>query len=141
MSSHFGDDFFDRLGIANTQVTFDGLQLVAARRLVPQLRLYAGGNFNFHTNPGVEKLAVQWGLEWDKSEVDGDGHVFPLFAADFRITDETERVAGTALAGATFRISSTRLQLALRGHFGPSTIGKFRHFDEDFIGLNLRIVP
>ena len=84
---------------------------------------------------------MQWGLEWDKSEVDGDGHVFPLFAADFRLTDETERVAGTALAGATFRISSTRLQLALRGHFGPSTIGKFRNFDEDFIGLNLRIVP
>ncbi len=141
MSSHFGDDLFDRLGIANTQVTFDGLQLVAARRLIPQLRLYVGGNFNFHSNPGVEKLAVQWGLEWDRSEVDGDGHVFPLFAADFRITDETERVAGTALAGATFRISNTRLQLALRGHFGPSTIGKFRDFDEDFIGLNLRIIP
>jgi hypothetical protein len=141
MSSHFGDDFFDRLGIANSQVTFDGLQLVAARRLIPPLRLYVGGNFNFHKNPGVEELALQWGLEWDKSEIDADGHVFPLFASDFRITDETERVAGTLLAGATFRISSTRLQLSLRGHFGPSTIGKFRNFDEDFIGLNLRIIP
>ena len=141
MSSHFGDDLFDRLGIPNAQVTFDGFQLVAARRLVREVRLYVGGNFNFHSNPGVEELAAQWGLEWDRSEVDRSGHVFPLFAADFRITDETERVAGTALAGASFRISDLRLQLALRGHFGPSTIGKFRNFDENFIGLGLRIIP
>ena len=141
MSSHFGDDLFDRLGIPNTQVTFDGFQLLAARRLIPQVRLYVGGNFNFHSNPGVEELALQWGLEWDKSEVDRSGHVFPLFAADFRITDETERVGGTALAGATFRISGVRLQLGMRGHFGPSTIGKFRNFDENFIGLGLRFIP
>ena len=141
MSSHFGDDLFDRLGVPNAQVTMDGFQLVAARRLIPQVRLYVGGNFNFHSNPGVEKTALQWGVEWDKSEVDRSGHVFPLIATDFRITNETDRVAGTVLAGATFRISSTRLQLAVRGHFGPSTIGKFRNFDEDFIGLNLRIFP
>ena len=45
------------------------------------------------------------------------------------------------LAGATFRISGTRLQLSVRGHFGPSTIGKFRNIDENFIGLGLRIIP
>ncbi len=141
MSSHFGDDLFDRLGIANAQVTFDGFQLLAARRLIPQVRLYVGGNLNFHSNPGVEDLALQWGVEWDRSEVEPKGHVFPLVAADFRITDESERVAGTALAGATFRISDVRLQLALRGHFGPSAIGKFRNFDESFLGLGLRIIP
>lgn len=141
MSSHFGDDLFDRLGLANEQVTFDGFQLIAARRLIPEVRLYAGGNFNFHSNPGVEELSVQWGLEWDRSEIDREGHVFPLFAANFRITDETDRVAGTALAGATFRVSRVRLQLGLRGHFGPSAVGKFRNFDEDFIGLGLRIIP
>jgi hypothetical protein len=141
MSSHFGDDLFDRLGLVNEQVTFDGIQLIAARRLIPAVRLYAGGNFNFHSNPGVEEISVQWGLEWDKSEIARDGHVFPLFAANFRITDETDRVAGTALAGATFRISGVRLQLALRGHFGPSPIGKFRNHDENFIGLGLRFLP
>ena len=141
MSSHFGDDLFDRLGLENDQVTFDGIQLLAARRLIPAVRLYAGGNFNFHSNPDVEEVAVQWGLEWDQSEIDRKAHVFPLFAANFRITDQTDRVAGTALAGATFRISGVRLQLALRGHFGPSTIGKFRNFDENFIGLGLRFLP
>ena len=141
MSSHFGDDIFSRLGLTNAQVTFDGFQLIAARRLIPPVRLYVGGSFNFHSNPGVEELAAQWGVEWDESAVSRSGHVWPLVAADFRITDETERVAGTALAGATFRISSTRLQLSVRGHFGPSTIGKFRNIDENFIGLGLRIIP
>lgn len=143
MSSHLGDDFVARFDPEFRQVSQDGFELILARRFLRDLRLYAGGewNFNLSSLDVVERGAGRWGLEFDPGWRDGGRHVWPFAAADFRITSLTDEVAGTGVGGVAFRVGTVGLRLETRGHFGPSPMGQLRTFDENFWGLGLRIEP
>lgn len=152
VSSHLGDDFVNRFDPPPRQVTRDGFELLVARRLLPALRAYAGGEWNFHVNPGVERTAARAGLEWDPAPEGGAPatrsgagtgglRAWPFAAAGFRLTSTTERVAGTGAAGLALRVEGVTLRLEARGHFGPSPLGQLRDRDEEFLGLGLRVEP
>lgn len=64
-SSHFGDDFVERFLTRVETVTRDGFELLVGRRLLRDVRLYAGGDANFNVNRGVERTALKWGVEFD----------------------------------------------------------------------------
>ena len=161
VSSHVGDDFDARFDVPFRQVTRDGFELTVARRLGGSLRVYGGGDLNFHVNPGVERTAARWGAEWDPgppgvgAPTAGDAgsgggasagtgatlEAWPFAAADFQITRRNDRVASTAVAGVGLRVSGTVLRLEARGHSGPSPMGRFRDRDESYVGVGLRVVP
>lgn len=149
VSSHLGDDFLTRFGFPEPrrQVTRDGLELTVARRLLPGLRVYGGGDLNFHANPGVERVAGRAGLEWDPAPgrtagPDGAGlQLWPFAAADFEATPETTGVAATGTAGLALRVGGMTLRLEARGHTGPSPLAHLDGRDEDFLGLGLRVDP
>lgn len=150
ISSHLGDDFVRRFGDAlpERQVTGDGFELLVARRLPHGLRLYGGGEWNFHANPGVERVAARAGLEWDPSPgADGTGgagegfRAWPFAAASVRATDETTGASVTGVGGLALRVSGVTLRLEARGHTGPTPMGQLQGRDEDFLGVGLRVVP
>lgn len=166
VSSHVGDDFDARFDLPFRQVTRDGVEATLARRLGDDLRLYGGADVNFHANPGVERTAARWGVEWDPAPPSvgfGAGgargrrartgpsaaagsdpagvEAWPFAAADFQVTSLVGRVATTAVAGLGLRVSDVVLRLEARGHLGPSPMGQFRTVDESFAGLGLRVIP
>lgn len=167
-SSHLGDDFVARFDPPARQVTRDGFELLVARRTGPDLRLYAGGEWNFHVNPGVERTGARAGVEWDPDPgagahrgpgpgPPGDGpgredgaadagdrggmEAWPFAAADARITSLTGEVAGSAAGGLALRVEGVVLRLEARAHVGPTPLGHLRTRDETSAGLGLRVEP
>lgn len=148
VSSHLGDDFIARFAPPLGEVTHDGIELLLARRVPGGLRLYAGGDLNFHVNPAVERVAGQAGLEWDpgwRSPRTGgsaaEPAVSPFGALDVQATPIAPGLAGTVAAGVTFRVAGRELRLDARGHWGPSPLGQLRTVRESFWGLGLRVRP
>lgn len=150
VSSHVGDDFLRRFGefLPPRPVTRDGFELLAARRLPEGVRVYAGGEWFFHANPGVEEAAVRAGLEWDPDPAredaasGGDGFAaWPFAAVAMRATDVTAGASVTGAGGAALRISGVVLRLEARGHTGPSPMGQLQDRDETFLGVGLRVEP
>jgi hypothetical protein len=154
VSSHFGDDYLDDNPQPVFQVSREGLELLLGIRPGFDGRLYVGGDLNLGRSedftgtgdPGdpfvifttVEKWAFRFGAEWDPTRW-GDKQIAPFAAADFEITEFTERIASYVMAGATFRIKTVRLLLNAEFHDGPSPLGQFRTIDERWIGASLTV--
>lgn len=143
ISSHFGDDFVRRFDPPYVKLSQEGFEVLLARRFARDARIYGGGAWNFGISDpvAVERKLAHWGLEYDPGAVDGRRTIWPFAGADFRITDLTDDVAATGVAGAGFRVGTVGLRLEARGHVGPSPMGQLRRFDENFWGLALRIEP
>jgi hypothetical protein len=154
VSSHFGDDYLDDNPQPVFQVSREGLELLLGIRPGFDGRLYVGGDLNLGRSedftgtgdPGdpfeifttVEKWAFRFGAEWDPTRW-GDKQIAPFAAADFEITEFTERIASYVVAGAAFRIKTVRLLLNAEFHDGPSPMGQFRTIDERWIGASLTV--
>lgn len=140
ISSHFGDDYVNRFSPDLKQVSQEGFELLLARHLHRDLRVYVGGAYNFGAT-NTERTSGQAGLEYDPGSRVASRNVWPYVAADVRITSLTQEAAGTGVGGVGFRVEGFVIRLEGRGHFGPSPMGRFRTVDENFWGLGLRIEP
>jgi hypothetical protein len=148
-SAHVGDDYLSRFGFpfgSFNQVSREGIELLVARRITPDVRVYAGGDANFHANPSVERTDLRWGAEWDPAPRRGAGDgrhlaAWPYAGADFLLTQTSKRVAGNGVAGVGLRVEGVTIRLEARGHYGPSSMGYFRNSRETYAGLGLRVVP
>ncbi len=154
VSSHFGDDYLDDNPQEVFQISREGFELLLGVRPGFDGRIYVGGDLNLGRSedftgtgrPGdplvifttVEKWAFRFGAEWDPTQW-GEKRIAPFAAADFEITEFTERIASHVVAGAAFRISTVRLLLNMEFHDGPSPMGQFRTVDENWIGASLTV--
>jgi len=154
VSSHFGDDYLDDNPQDVFQVSREGFELLLGVRPGFDGRIYVGGDLNLGRSedftgtgrPGdpfvifttVEKWAFRFGAEWDPTQW-GDRRIAPFGAADFEITEFTDRIASHVVAGAAFRIKTVRLLLNAEFHDGPSPMGQFRTVDERWIGASLTV--
>ena len=154
VSSHFGDDYLDDNPQPVFQVSREGLELLLGIRPGFDGRLYVGGDLNLgrsedFTGTGdpddpfvifttVEQWAFRFGAEWDPTRW-GDKQIAPFAAADFEVTEFTERIASHVVAGAAFRIKTVRLLLNAEFHDGPSPMGQFRTIDERWFGASLTV--
>ncbi len=142
ISSHLGDDYLARFSIdVNEQTSKEGVEALLARRFLDYLRLYAGGEANFHTNDRMSKAAARWGIEFDRRpgpEVQGDA-LWPFVAGDFELPTLSGRVGGTLTGGIGFRVSGREFRAEARAHFGPTAMAQFREADENFFGLGFRV--
>lgn len=154
VSSHFGDDYLDDNPQTVFQVSREGFELLLGFRPGASLRFYAGGDLNLgrsedYTGSGkpddpfvtfitVEKWAARFGGEWDPTQW-GDRSIAPFAAANFEITEFTDRISSYAKGGVAFRVKSARLLLDAEYHDGPSPLGQFRTVDESWFGVNLTV--
>jgi len=154
VSSHVGDDYLDDNPQPVFQVSREGLELLLGVRPGFDGRLYVGGDLNLGRSedftgtgePGdpfeifttVEQWAFRFGAEWDPTQW-GDRQIAPFAAANFEITEFTERIASYVVAGAAFRIRTVRVLLSAEFHDGPSPMGQFRTIDERWIGASFTV--
>lgn len=156
-SSHFGDDFVSRFDPPPEQISRDGFELAAARRFPEGVRVYAAGRTNFHANPGVQRQAARWGIEWDPGRRSGrqrplspeygerpggegtEVAAWPFAALDFEVTEASDGTRTTGAAGVLLRSHGQRLRLEARASVGHSALERLSHTREELFGLGLRI--
>lgn len=154
VSSHVGDDYLEDNPQDVFQSSREGFELLLGVRPGLNLRAYAGGDLNLgrsqdFTGEGtaedpfvifttVERWAFRFGAEWDPTRW-ANRRIAPFAAANFEVTELTERIASHVKAGAAFRVKSVRLYLDLEFHDGPSPMGQFRTIDERWIGANFTV--
>ena len=144
VSSHLGDDylvrFFEETVLGGFgQTSKDGFEGLLARRVGESVRLYVGGDLNFHTNEQMSRAGVRFGGEWEPVQAgDGDGS-WPFFASDFEYGSLTEQLAATLVGGMGFRVNGQRFRLEARARFGFTPMGHFREADETFYGLGFAL--
>ena len=140
VSSHLGDDYVVRFFQASVaggfgQTSKDGVEGLLARRLGESVRLYVGGDVNFHTNQRMSRAGVRGGGEWDPvlaGEADG---WWPFLAGDVEYASFSERLAATLVGGLAFRVNGRHFRLEARARLGTTPMGHFRETDETFYGL------
>jgi hypothetical protein len=154
VSSHFGDDYLDDNPQQVFQSSREGFELLLGVRPGFDGRIYVGGDLNLGRSedftgtgrPGdpvevfttVEQWAFRFGAEWDPTQW-GDRRIGPVAAANFEITEFTDRFASYVVAGVAFRIKKVRLLLNAEFHDGPSPMGQFRTVDERWVGASLTV--
>lgn len=140
-SAHLADDFVRRFEPPLFQHSRDGFEAVVARRVpAADVRLYLGGRYAFHANPGVPESAAKAGVEWDPGDArEASSGAWPFLAADVEVRDDTDGLATTAVGGLRVRIRNQDFRLEARGHAGPTPMGQLEGTDETFVGLGLRI--
>lgn len=146
ISTHIGDSFrFIHGGFGVAPTGYEGIELLAGWRFARGARVYAGGELNrtsrderTHREKN-DGSAARLGIEYDPIRFGGDERVSPYVAADFRLGNLTDRVAGTAVAGAAFPVGTVRLRVEATGRYGPSPVGIFRQHDEAYVGFGVRL--
>ena len=148
VSSHLGDDYLvrfleataprDTTGVgAFDQTSKDGVEGLLARRVGESMRLYVGGDLNFHTNKRMSRAGVRLGGEWEPVQP-GDGS-WPFFASDIECRSLSKRLAATLVGGMGFRVNGQHFRLEARVHLGSTPMGHFREADETFYGLGFAL--
>ena len=144
VSSHLGDDyllrFFEETVLGGFgQTSKDGFEGVLARRVGNSMRLYVGGDLNFHTNKRMSRAGVHFGGEWEPVQPGEGNGSWPFFASDFEYGSFAEGPAATLVGGMGFRVNGQRFRLEARARFGTTPMGHFREVDETFYGLGFAL--
>ena len=144
LSSHLGDDytvrFFEETVLGGFgQTSKDGIEGILARRFGESIRLYAGGDLNFHTNEEMSGATARFGGEWEPVEAGEDNGSWPFFASDFEYGSLSKRLGTTLVGGMGFRVNGQRFRLEARARLGSTPMGHFRESEETFYGLGFSL--
>lgn len=140
VSSHLGDNFIEQNpDFESGAVSRNGFEAMALYGIVPDLRVFVGGDYNFATAV-VETFAGRFGLDFDP-RLGRPGTIRPIGTFEAMITDLTQRWSFDALAGIGVRTGPGELRFAVTAHTGPSSLGHFRRVDERFVGVMISVIP
>jgi hypothetical protein len=140
VSSHIGDDFIDQTpGIDPGTSSRNGIETDLMYRIGPAVRVGVGADYNWAA-VGVETVGARFGASFDPPG-DSGTRFRPIGTLGIHVSDHTSGPGITAMAGVGLRARTGELRLGLVGHAGPSEMGQFRRFDEEYIGLYLSFVP
>ena len=144
VSSHLGDDYTVRFIEVTVldgfgQTSKDGFEGTLGRRVGESVRLYAGGDWNFHTNKQMSRAVVRTGGEWEPVPSGEGNGSWPFFASDFEYPSFSNRLGVTLVGGMGFRVNGQRFRLEARARFGSTPMGRFRESDETFYGLGFAL--
>jgi len=140
VSSHLGDDYFGRFPEdLFGQTSKDGFEGLLARRFGESVRLYVGGDANFHTNEEMSRAGVRFGGEWEPVGSGNDNGSWPVFATDIEWASFSRAWGATLVGGMAFRINGRRIRLEARARLGSTPMRYFRDADETFFGLGFAL--
>ena len=138
VSSHAGDDFIDQTpGFEPRASSRNGVEGIIAYRADRALRLFARGDWNWAA-VGLETVGGRLGALFDPGD---DGGARPVGSLELQVNDFNSGVGVTGMVGLGLRTGTGDVRLGLVGHAGPSDMGQFRAFDEEYVGLFLSLVP
>lgn len=140
VSSHIGDDFI----VENSRIrpgasSRNGVELGLMYSVEPGLRLFGRGDYNW-TAVAVETIGARFGLALDPPPTP-ERRWRPTGVIEFQLSDITTGPGVTGTLGMAMRTGTGDVRLGLTGHVGPSEMGQFRRFDEEYVGLYLTFVP
>lgn len=140
VSSHVGDDFIDQTpGIDPRASSRNGIETDLIYRVDPAVRVGVGADYNWAA-VNVESVGARFGASFDPPT--GPGNSFrPIGSLGIHVSDYTTGPGITAMAGVGLRARTGEVRLGLVGHAGPSEMGQFRSFDEEYVGLYVSFVP
>ena len=148
VSSHIGDDYVTRfpersirVGDEILQRTKDGVEGLVARSLGSGVRVYGGGDFNFHVNPGISRSTLRTGLEWNPRGRGTDDRAWPFAAVNYEVPSRSERAGTTVVAGMGAMVSGRVLRVEARANFGSSPMGQLGEGEETFFGVGIAMIP
>lgn len=140
VSSHIGDDFIDQTpGIDPEASSRNGVETDLLYRVDPAVRVSVGADYNWAA-VGVETVGARFGASFDPP-AGLSSFVRPIGSLGVHVSDYTSGPGITAMAGVGVRTRTGELRLGLVGHTGPSEMGQFRSFDEEYVGVYLSFVP
>ena len=129
-SSHLGDEFLLRhSGVHRVNLSYEGVDLLLSGNPWPWLRLYGGGGVLLHTEPHLQRLSAQGGVEL-KSPIAFIGNaVRPIAAFDYASREENhwrEELSGAAgIQLENPALSKMRVQILATYYKGNSRNGQF----------------
>lgn len=140
VSSHIGDDFISQTpGIDPGASSRNGVETDLMYRVDPSVRVGVGADYNWAA-VGVETVGARFGASFDPPASPGSSFR-PIGSMGVHVSDYTSGPGITMMAGVGLRARTGEVRLGLVGHAGPSEMGQFRRFDEEYIGLYLSFVP
>jgi Protein of unknown function (DUF1207) len=141
-SSHLGDEFLLRSRTDRINLSFEGLDALLSLDLPGEvLRLYGGGGVLVHSDPDLDPLSVQAGIEASSPQSVLGDVLFPIAAFDIQSSEETDWQGDYSVrAGVEIRaglLAERRLQLLLEYFNGRSPNGQFFERDLEYVGTGL----
>lgn len=133
VSSHIGDDFIEQTpGFDLRSSSRNGVEADLMYRLDLPLRLIGGVDYNWAA-VGLETVGGHVGVAYDPM-APVERRLRPLGHFELRVTDYRSGVGVTGEVGFGLLTASGDLRFGLTGHTGPSDMGQFRGFDEQYLG-------
>ncbi|MGD8496686.1 MAG: DUF1207 domain-containing protein [Gemmatimonadales bacterium] len=140
VSSHAGDDFIAATpSFEPKAVSRNGIEARAFLHLGRALRLMGGADYNWAA-VRIESVAGHLGLAFDPP-ADGRARVRPVARIELAASDYTTGPGITGTAGLALPTGAGELRFGVTGHAGPSQMGQFREYDEEYVGVFLGFVP
>ncbi len=142
-SSHLGDEFLLRNRVERVNLSYEGVDLIGSIQLHPALRVYGGGGAILLSEPEIEPLSAQAGVELQSPVAFLGGHVRPIAAGDFQFRqdndwrDEISAVAGLQLENP--ELSRLRLQILFQYFRGNSPNGQFFERRIEYLGVGAHL--
>ncbi len=148
VSGHIGDDFLVgfpgrvvRVDDEILQRTKDGVEGLVARSLGPDVRVYTGGDFNFHVNPRVSRAVVRSGMEWNPRGQSEENRAWPFAAINYEYPSFSKRSRTTVVAGMGAMVSGRIMRIEARAQVGASPMGQLGEAEETLFGIGIGMTP
>jgi hypothetical protein len=148
ISSHIGDDYVTRfphrvvqIGDEILQRTKDGVEGLVARSFGSGVRVYGGGDFNFHVNDGVSRTTLRTGLELNPQGQGTHNRTWPFAAVNVEYPSLSDRWGTTVVAGMGAMVNGRTLRMEARAHFGSSPMGQLGEAEETIFGVGIAMIP
>ena len=129
-SSHLGDEFLLRhAGVDRVNLSYEGVDMLLSGNPWPWLRLYGGGGVLLHTEPHLQRLSAQGGVELKSPIAFVRNAVRPIAAFDYAAREENhwrEELSGAAgIQLENPALSKMRVQILATYYKGNSRDGQF----------------
>jgi len=141
-SSHRGDEYIERTGLARINYTREEIVLGLSRPLFSNLRVYAEGAYahDLRNAEVQEPWRAQGGLEYEDDDRFRNGRMGWYAAADFNAYEENDWDVNISIqAGLVAPVRNLARTFRFGGAYynGRSILGEFSQFDEEYFSVGV----
>lgn len=143
-SSHLGDEYLLRDRTERINLSYEGVDLHLSYEFFNVFRIYAGGEYLFHTDPSdLEEKSYSGGIEFTSPVGFFNNMITPVAAVDFQRREESRWDTDTSIR-AGFELKRTseakrRYLILGESYKGHSPNGQFYTRKVEYLGVGLHI--
>lgn len=145
LSTHLGDEFMltpQGQKIKRINLSYEGIDFLISYNLVMPFRVYGGGGYIVHKDPGyIKPLKVQIGSEYRSPNTFWEGRLRPVTGLDIKSEQMARWTPGISIKTGfqleNAALISNKIQLMLELYSGKSLSGQFYNNKVKYVGLGL----